>query len=205
MSFLAPLMLFFAFTIPVVIVLYLLKLKREIRVVSSTVLWQRFLLDSRANAPFQKLRRNLLLLLQLLILILAGLAILSIDRDRVAFVSVTPAAAGQGLFAATAERAYVAVGIVIGLVVGPLQAASRTLLVRIAPAGRLTQFFGLYALSARVTSFVAPFLVALITDATQNQKAGMAGLLLFFAGGAMLLRLVEAGGAFRHRSTADLM
>jgi hypothetical protein len=75
MSFLEPLMLFFAFTIPVVIVLYLLKLKREIRVVSSTLLWQRFLLDSRANAPFQKLRRNLLLLLQLLVLFFAVLAL----------------------------------------------------------------------------------------------------------------------------------
>lgn len=75
MSFLEPLMLFFAFTIPVVIVLYLLKLKREIRVVSSTLLWQRFLLDSRANAPFQKLRRNLLLLLQLLVLLFAVLAL----------------------------------------------------------------------------------------------------------------------------------
>jgi UMF1 family MFS transporter len=69
--------------------------------------------------------------------------------------------------------------------------------VRIAPADRLTQFFGLYALSARVTSFVAPFLVALITDATQSQKAGMAVLIAFFAGGAALLAKVDAGSTFR--------
>ena len=75
MSFLTPLMLLFGLTIPIVIVLYLLKLKRQMRVVSSTLLWRRFLLDSRANAPFQKLRRNLLLLLQILILLFAVLAL----------------------------------------------------------------------------------------------------------------------------------
>jgi Ca-activated chloride channel homolog len=75
MNFLAPLMLLFGLTIPIVIVLYLLKLKRQMRVVSSTLLWKRFLLDSRANAPFQKLQRNLLLLLQILILLLAVLGL----------------------------------------------------------------------------------------------------------------------------------
>jgi len=68
-------MLLFGLTIPIVILLYLLKLKRQMRVVSSTLLWRRFLLDSRANAPFQKLRRNLLLLLQILILLLAVIAL----------------------------------------------------------------------------------------------------------------------------------
>jgi len=143
-----------------------------------------------------KLGPKPVILCSLVILILAALVILTIDRDRIAFIPVPPPVAGQGLFAAAAERAYVGVGILIGLVVGPLQAASRTLLVRIAPADRLTQFFGLYALSARITSFVAPFLVAVITDATQSQKAGMAVLIAFFAGGAALLATVDAGGPF---------
>lgn len=70
MRFLSPLAFFFAFTIPVVIVFYLLKLKRKVRVVPSTVLWMKFIQDAKANAPFQKLRKNLLLLLQLLALAL---------------------------------------------------------------------------------------------------------------------------------------
>ncbi|HKG23530.1 MAG TPA: BatA domain-containing protein, partial [Blastocatellia bacterium] len=55
----------------VIILFYLLKLKRSRRVVPSVFLWQRALEEMEANAPFKKLRRSLLLLLQLLAL--AGL------------------------------------------------------------------------------------------------------------------------------------
>ena len=75
MRFLAPIALAFAATIPVVVIFYLLKRKRVIKLISSTVLWQRFLADTQANAPFQKLRHNWLLILQILLLILAVMAL----------------------------------------------------------------------------------------------------------------------------------
>jgi Ca-activated chloride channel homolog len=75
MSFLAPLAFIFAATIPVVILFYLLKRKRVVRLVSSTLLWQKFLAETQANAPFQKLRHNWLLVLQILLLLLAVLAL----------------------------------------------------------------------------------------------------------------------------------
>jgi UMF1 family MFS transporter len=134
----------------------------------------------------------------LAILSAAAIAILSIDRDRIGFIiEVAPPQAGGGLFAAVAERAYVAIGLAIGLVVGPLQASSRTLLARLAPPDRLTQFFGLFALSARVTSFAGPFLVAVVTAATASQKAGMAVLVAFFVTGMALLTAVNAGNGAR--------
>ncbi|HWI56364.1 MAG TPA: VWA domain-containing protein, partial [Bacillota bacterium] len=75
MNFLAPAAFAFAAAIPVVIVFYLLKRKRVVRLVSSTLLWQKFLAETQASAPFQKLRKNWLLILQLLLLILAVLAL----------------------------------------------------------------------------------------------------------------------------------
>src|SRR5204863_2397212 len=61
--------------IPVVIVFYLLKRKRVVKLVSSTLLWQRFLAETQANAPFQRLRHNWLLILQILLLTLVVLAL----------------------------------------------------------------------------------------------------------------------------------
>ncbi len=75
MNFLAPAAWFFALTIPVVVVFYLLKRKRVVKLVSSTLLWQKFLAETQASAPFQKLRRNWLLILQILLLLLAVLAL----------------------------------------------------------------------------------------------------------------------------------
>lgn len=75
MKFLAPYAFAFAATIPVVIVFYLLKRKRVVKLISSTLLWQKFLAETQANAPFQRLRHNWLLLLQILLLLLAVLAL----------------------------------------------------------------------------------------------------------------------------------
>lgn len=71
MSFLTPLAFLSALLAIPILVLYMLKLRRKEVEISSTMLWQMVLRDRQANAPWQKLRRNLLLLLQLLIL--AGL------------------------------------------------------------------------------------------------------------------------------------
>lgn len=68
MNFITPLAFALAALIPVIVAMYLLKLRREERTVSSTFLWQRMVRDVEANSPWQRLRRNLLLLLQLLLL-----------------------------------------------------------------------------------------------------------------------------------------
>jgi VWA domain-containing protein/aerotolerance regulator-like protein len=70
MSLLSPLALLGLAFIPAVIAMYLLKLRRDERVVSSTLLWQKLVADVEANAPWQRLRRSLLLLLQLLLVLL---------------------------------------------------------------------------------------------------------------------------------------
>jgi len=73
--FTTPLALLGLLFIPAVVAMYLLKLRRDERVVPSTLLWTRLVSDVEANAPWQRLRRSLLLLLQLiLVAILALLA-----------------------------------------------------------------------------------------------------------------------------------
>ncbi len=75
---------FFLALIPLVI-LYFLKLRRPKMEVPSLALWQSVVNDQRVNSPFQKFRRNLLLLLQIILLCLLVLALmqpfLSADAD----------------------------------------------------------------------------------------------------------------------------
>ena len=70
MSLLAPLGLLGLVTLPVIVAFYMLRLRREERTVSSTFLWQHLVRDVEANAPWQRLRRSLLLLIQLLLALL---------------------------------------------------------------------------------------------------------------------------------------
>jgi von Willebrand factor type A domain/Aerotolerance regulator N-terminal len=71
--FTTPLALLGLLFVPAVIAMYLLKLRRDEAVVPSTLLWTRLVADIEANAPWQKLRRSLLLLLQLLLVIALAL------------------------------------------------------------------------------------------------------------------------------------
>jgi len=127
-----------------------------------------------------------------MVLLLVSIAgILLIDPGHILFVAVTPPQPGGTLFAAPAERAYLMLGCLIGIAGGPLQAASRTLLIHMAPQDRIAQYFGLFALTGKVTSFIGPLLIGAITAVTASQKAGMAVLVLFFLGGLVLLARVR--------------
>jgi Ca-activated chloride channel homolog len=75
MNFLSPMAFWFAAAIPVVVLFYLLKRRRVVQLVSSTLLWQKFLAETQASAPFQKLRHNWLLVLQVLLLLLVIFAL----------------------------------------------------------------------------------------------------------------------------------
>ena len=125
------------------------------------------------------------------ILLISIIAILAVSKDSILFIPISPPVPGGALFSSSAERAYLVLGCLIGAAGAPLQAASRSLLIRMAPKDRIAQYFGLFALTGKVTSFIGPLLIGIVTAATGSQKAGMATLVLFFATGLVLLARVK--------------
>ncbi len=98
---------------------------------------------------------------------------------------------GAGLLVVQGKPAFWALALGLGIFMGPAQAASRTLMARLAPEGEAAAYFGLFALSGRVTGFLGPAVLAAVTAATQSQRAGMATVLVFLAVGAVALLTVR--------------
>ena len=124
-----------------------------------------------------------------MILLLIGVCsiIISTDRTMVLFI---PVEAGSTL----PDIVFYICGALIGVGGGSLQAASRTMMVRQADPERMTEGFGLYALSGKVLSFLAPGLIALATMLTESQRLGVTPLIGLFALGLVLLYWVKAEG-----------
>jgi UMF1 family MFS transporter len=83
------------------------------------------------------------------------------------------------------------VSLIFGLCVGPVQASSRSLMTKLAPADKVNQMFGLYALSGRATSFVGPLAFGQATYFFGTQRAGVMAASLFLFAGALLLMYVK--------------
>lgn len=132
----------------------------------------------------------------LLLLIVGAFGILSVDRAHVLYVNeVAPKASESEPFSSAGERVFLAFAVLVGLVAAPVQAASRALLARLAPPEKVTQYFGLFAFSGKVTAFMAPLLVAIVTQATGSQRIGMASISVFLIVGLLLMLGVRTRAA----------
>ena len=78
-------------------------------------------------------------------------------------------------------------GLLLGIFVGPVQAASRTYMARVSPRDLQNQMFGLMALSGKVTAFMGPLLVGWLTYLAGSQRIGMSVIVLLFVIGFILL------------------
>ncbi|MBR3371534.1 MAG: MFS transporter [Rhodobacteraceae bacterium] len=123
----------------------------------------------------------------ILLLIVVCIIIVGTDRTMVVFVGVEPSSN-------LPDIVFYICGGLIGAGGGTLQAASRTMLVRQANPERMTEGFGLYALSGKVLSFIAPALIALATTVTGNQRLGITPLIGLFVVGLVLLLWVNPKG-----------
>ncbi|WP_218161097.1 MFS transporter [Albimonas pacifica] len=124
----------------------------------------------------------------LVLLILFSAAAVSASREAIFFW--VPVDAGSNL----PDILFYIAGAGVGGAGGALQAASRTLLVRQADAGRMTAAFGLYALAGKATAFLAPLAVAVATGVFQNQQAGAAPVIGLFLLGLLMLAPVDPEG-----------
>ncbi|MCB1504092.1 MAG: MFS transporter [Hyphomicrobiaceae bacterium] len=132
------------------------------------------------------------IMVALLILIAGTFGILSIDKSHVLYtMEVAPKAAGSSPFSSIGEKVFLAFAMVIGIVAAPVQAASRSLMARLAPPDKITQFFGLFAFSGKVTAFFAPFSIAALTAATGSERIGMSAITAFLLVGMALMFMVR--------------
>ncbi len=121
------------------------------------------------------------------VLTLVAVFIVFVSRESVLGLAVAP---GSRL----PDIAFYAAGAVIGAAGGALQSASRTLMVHQADPARMTEAFGLYALSGKATSFIAPLAIGIVTAATGSQQWGITPIILLFGSGLVLLRWVQPEG-----------
>jgi UMF1 family MFS transporter len=98
---------------------------------------------------------------------------------------------GAGLLLARSELWFWVLALPLGLFMGPAQAASRTLMARLAPPAEVSAYFGLFALSGRITGFLGPAALATVTALMDSQRWGMATVLFFLSAGALLLMQVQ--------------
>lgn len=87
-------------------------------------------------------------------------------------------------------------GALIGAAGGALQSSSRTMMTFQANPKRMTEAFGLYALSGKATSFLAPALIAIVSDITESQRLGILPVVGLFVLGLVLLIWVKPKGEF---------
>jgi MFS transporter, UMF1 family len=139
-----------------------------------------------------KLGPKTVIISALLILLIGALGILSVDKTHILYTTeVAAKAVGSKPFSSAGEQAFLTFAIIVGLVAAPVQAASRSLLARLAPAEKMTQYFGLFAFSGKVTAFLAPFLVAFVTQYSGSQRIGMSAVLAFLLIGMIMMLFVK--------------
>ncbi|NEK21375.1 MFS transporter [Sulfitobacter sp. JBTF-M27] len=122
-------------------------------------------------------------------LILTAILIISLTPTSIMGIDF-----GEGTSAP--DVAFYIAGALIGAAGGALQASSRNMMTRQGDPERMTEAFGLYALSGKATSFLAPALIAVTSDITGSQRLGISPVVGLFILGLILLAWVKRDGDF---------
>lgn len=123
----------------------------------------------------------------ILILLATAFAIVFISPESVLGIAVPE---GSPL----PDIAFFICGGLIGAAGGAIQSASRTMVIWQSNPARITEAFGLYALSGKATTFLAPALIAVVSDISGSQRIGILPIAGLFLLGLILLVWVKAEG-----------
>ena len=98
---------------------------------------------------------------------------------------------GVGVIMVSDVRVFIGLALVLGIFLGPVQSASRTLAARLAPPDMINQTYGFYGLTGKCISFLGPLAFAVATQAFDSQRAGIATIIVFWLVGMVLLMKVK--------------
>lgn len=154
-------------------------------------LWLAGALD-RAVGP------RLSIMIQLGVLCVAFAFALGITQDSILY-GLIPAGQvihGAGVFDTLADVTYLGIIAVVAALAAANIAASRYMIVQVAPPERLSEFFGLFAMSSTATVWIGPVLVNIFTNASHDQRIGFSPVLLLLGVGLLLMMTLkkETGG-----------
>jgi Permeases of the major facilitator superfamily len=121
-------------------------------------------------------------------LALTALGIVFVSRTSVFGM---PVAEGSGL----PDILFYILGAIVGAAGGAMQSASRTMMVRQGDSEKMTEGFGLYALSGKATAFLAPLSIGIVTDLSDSQQIGILPVVVLFMLGLILLAFVHPEGS----------
>ena len=82
-------------------------------------------------------------------------------------------------------------GIIVGIFSGPNQAASRSLMGRFTPKLRENEFYGFFAFSGKMTAFIGPLCLGILTQVFDSQRVGVSIVVFLFVLGLFLLKFVN--------------
>ncbi len=132
------------------------------------------------------------ILYALVALIIAVIGLISIDKNHILFtIEVPEKVTGSAPFSSIGEQVYLAFALIVGIVFGPIYSSSRTLMARISPKDKMTEFFGFFAFSGKVTAFLAPLAIGLVTQITQDQRMGISIITVFLILGFFIMFAVK--------------
>ena len=124
------------------------------------------------------------------VLILVSILIVGLSREAVFGIAISPASS-------LPDNLFIFAGACIGAAGGVLQASSRTFLVDQADPKRMTEAFGLYALTGKASAFLAPMLIAVFTSLSGSQRLGVSPVIGLFVIGLILLFWVRSADEYR--------